>query len=138
MSGKIGRGKMKNLQVDFLPLILGIFMFSFIFLPWVSVDLGIGVSETANGIEDGWGILSMIMSIICILLSFVNTAKIKGIGLMTCGVFGIIGVIAYWFNVRGELGIFKDLISPNFGLIITALVATGVIITGLSRYRRSI
>lgn len=129
---------MKNLRVDFLPLILGIFMFIFIFLPWVSVDIGFGVSETANGTEDGWGILSMIMSIICILLSFVNTAKIKGIGLMACGVFGIIGVIAYWFNARGELGIFKDLISPSFGLIITALVATGVIITGLSRYRRSI
>jgi hypothetical protein len=78
------------------------------------------------------------MGIICVLFSFIAIPKIKGIGLIASGVLTIIGVIAYWFNVRGQLGIFQEIVSPSFGLFITAIVAVVILITGVIYYRRPI
>jgi hypothetical protein len=121
-----------------LSLILGIVIFISVFLPWVSADLGFGMTETANGMENGWGTLALIMAIICVLFSFIAIPKIKGIGLIASGVLTIIGVIAYWFSIRGELGIFQEMVSPSFGLFITAIVAVVVLIVGITYYRHPV
>jgi hypothetical protein len=121
-----------------LSLILGIVIFISVFLPWVSADLGFGIKETASGIENGWGTLALIMGIICVLFSFIAVPKIKGIGLIASGFLAIIGVIAYWFDVRGQLGIFQEIVSPSFGLFITAIVAVVILITGIVYYRRPV
>jgi hypothetical protein len=121
-----------------LSLILGVVIFVSVFLPWVSADLGFGMTETANGMENGWGTLALIMAIICVLFSFIAIPKIKGIGLIASGVLIIISVIAYWFSVRGELGILQEIVSPSFGLFITAVAAIIVLIAGIVYYRRPI
>lgn len=121
-----------------LSLILGIVIFISVFLPWASADFGLGIKETASGIENGWGTLALIMGIICVLFSFIAVPKIKGIGLIASGVLTIIGVIAYWFSVRGQLGIFQEIVSPSFGIFITALAAIVVLIAGIVYYRRPV
>lgn len=130
LSDKVSR------RPSFLPLILGIVIFISVFLPWVSADFGFGMTETANGMDNGWGTLALIMAIICVLVSFIAIPKIKGTGLIASGILAIVGVIAYWFSIRGELGMFQEIVSPSFGLFITALAAIVVLITGIVYVRR--
>jgi ElaB/YqjD/DUF883 family membrane-anchored ribosome-binding protein len=135
-SGEISSGFVT--KPSLISLILGVVIFISVFLPWVSADFGLGMTETANGMENGWGTLALIMGIICVLFSFIAIPKIRGVGLIASGILAIIGVIAYWFSIRGELGMFQEIISPSFGLFITALAAIGVLITGIAYYRRPI
>lgn len=117
-------------QPYLLSLILGVVLFICIFLPWASYS-GFGYRASANGTDSGWGVLTLLMSLVCVGLSFVAPIKTRAMGMIGSGALGLIGVIAYWFRVSGSG------ITPGFGLIIAGLLTIGIVVIGAMQYRQS-
>jgi len=118
-------------QPYLISLILGVVLFICIFLPWASYS-GFGYRASANGTDSGWGVITLLMSLVCIGLSFVAPIRIRAMGMIGSGALGFIGVIAYWFRVSGSG------ITPGFGLIIAGLLTIGIVVIGVMQYRQSV
>lgn len=120
-----------TIKVSPFPLICGVVMLISVFLPWASLDYGFGMKKTEAGTASGYGILCLIMGILCAGLSFLGEPKIRGIGHLASGILAIIGVAGYWSSVRSEVGMFREALSPEFGLFLCGIVAIVVVITGI-------
>jgi lysylphosphatidylglycerol synthetase-like protein (DUF2156 family) len=114
----------------YLPaLIVSIILFIAVFLPWLSVDLGFGFGTvTANGTED-WGPLTMIMSILGVVLSFLAVERARALGLVIAGVLALIGVILYWIHIEGA-GI-------GFGIILALIASIALLGVGYLALRKA-
>ena len=98
-----------------------------VFLPWFSASI-LGFSVSANGLEDIFGILSLIVAIgivvwnLLIMFKVVKIAEKTGRIIDTClgGALALFGVIALIRN----LGEGEGLVSPSIGVFLT--IAAGI------------
>lgn len=102
-------------------------LFIAIFLPWGTAG-GIG-GGYVTGIED-WGMMTTIVSIIGIALSFIDARQIRALGLMCVGVLALVGAIIFWTRLNG--------ITVGFGLILELLASLVAIYVGYMDYRQTI
>jgi uncharacterized membrane protein (UPF0136 family) len=112
-----------------LLLIVSVVLFIMTFLPWASVNIGLGFgSVTANGMHD-WGILTFLMSLFGVALSFITSQKTRSIGSIVAGILSLLGVIIYWASYLQGAGI-------GFGLIIALIASAALIYVGYLDYRK--
>ncbi len=93
-----------------------------VFLPWRPLD---GLTE--NGFRN-WGLLTFIMSILGIGISFVAVPRFRSLGTILIGVLAIIGIAVYWSRLKG--------IMPGYGIIIAMIASLGLIAAGYLEYRK--
>ena len=117
----------------YLPtLVISVVLFILVFLPWASVS-GLGVTVTFNGLEtniSGLGYLTLIMSIIGAVISFLDTRKFRAFGTIVAGILAIIGIIIFWSNL-GNFGL-----GVGYGLIMALIAALALIVIGYVDYRQ--
>ena len=124
----------------YLPaLVVSVVLLIMFFLPWVTASAG-SVSESDNGTAYGWGYLTLIMSILGVLLSFVTPQKMRAMGLMGAGLLALIGVIVYWLRMHGDAVLYgvEDFVSPGFGLYIAGIAALAAIVIGIMDLRQPV
>ena len=107
-------------------LISSIILFIFVFLPWKTAT-ALGVTIFANGTGD-WGILTLIMSIIGVGLSFVAVPRTRSLGTVIAGLLAIIGVAVYWSRLQG--------LGAGYGIIISLIASLALIAAGYLEYRK--
>ena len=107
-------------------LISSIILFIFVFLPWKTAT-ALGVTISANGTGD-WGILTLIMSIIGVGLSFVAVPRTRSLGTVIAGLLAIIGVAVYWSRLQG--------LGAGYGIIISLIASLALIAAGYLEYRK--
>lgn len=108
-------------------LVVSVILFISALLPWASVGL-MGMHFTENGIHD-WGVLTFIMSILGVGLSFVAAQRTRAMGLTIAGILALLGVIIYWATyLQGA--------SAGFGLYIALIAALAVIYIGVRDLRQ--
>ena len=111
-------------------VLLGAAVVISVFLPWATLDIGFGFSDSVNGTDDGWGILSLVAGFACAGLAFLPIQKLRGFGLIIGGVLAGVGVAGYWSALSSEMGgLFMEAVSPGFGLF--TCIAGAVALAGL-------
>lgn len=113
----------------YLPtLVISVILFITVFLPWLSVDMGLNMGTyTENGLKD-FGPLTMAMSIIGAGIAFIAVPKIRSLGTIFAGILAIAGVAIYWARLQGA-GI-------GYGIIIALIASLGLIAAGYLEYRK--
>lgn len=105
----------------YLPtLVISIILFITVFLRWISVT-------EVNGLRD-WGILTFVMSILGVGISFITVPKIRSLGTILAGILAIIGVAVFWSRLQG--------LGAGYGLIIALIASLGLIAAGYLEYRK--
>jgi hypothetical protein len=109
----------------YLPtLVICVILFIAVFLPWRTFS-DLGFSE--NGLRAG-GILTFIMSILGVGISFVTVPKIRALGTIFIGILAIVGVAVFWARIEG--------LTAGYGLIIALIASLGLIAVGYLEYRK--
>jgi small-conductance mechanosensitive channel len=118
----------KFVSKPYIPaLVVSVVLFITVFLPWATVS-ALGISFSANGMNN-WGVLTFIMSLVGVGLSFNAIQKMRTLGLIGAGILALIGVILYWTTYLQGANI-------GFGLIIALLASLAVMYIGYRDYRK--
>lgn len=110
-------------------MIVGFIILVSVFLPWASVEF-YGLSESESGLARSGGLLSLVMGVVCIGLTFLPKPRIRGAGHLVAGFLAIIGVVSYQMSLHSEVGEFAaPLLQEGVGwaLCIVAASIVGVI-----------
>jgi lysylphosphatidylglycerol synthetase-like protein (DUF2156 family) len=129
---------MKITFKPFIPsLVVSILLFVAVFLPWITASI-LGYSASANGTDSGWGIITLIMGILGVVLSLISASKARTLGLIAVGILAVVGVIAFWFSEYSSAQSFgvDEYISPGYGLYVAGILALFLIITGAMSSRQ--
>jgi uncharacterized membrane protein (UPF0136 family) len=119
----------KFVSKPYIPaLVVSVVLFITVFLPWASVGVAGFGTFTANGMNS-WGVITFIMSLVGVGLSFNAIQKMRTLGLIGAGILALIGVILYWATYLQGAGI-------GFGLIIALLASLAVLYISYRDYRK--
>lgn len=116
------------------PLVCGLIILISVFLPWASASF-LGLKETQAGTASGWGILSLIMGIFVIGISFLAEMRVKGIGHVTAGILAFIGVLGYWSELGNKMGMLREAVSLGFGFWLCLIGGLGAVLSGIGELR---
>jgi peptidoglycan/LPS O-acetylase OafA/YrhL len=109
-----------SLKPNLPTLVISIILFITVFLRWISVT-------EVNGLRD-WGILTFLMSILGVGISFITVPKIRSLGTILAGILAVIGVAVFWSRLQG--------LGAGYGLIIALIASLGLIAAGYLEYRK--